>query len=62
MKVLSLLSNVFANSVEIIRRTPSLVLATTVLSVDCLIRLTSSSKILVDGLKPTANTITFTRA
>ena len=62
MKVLSLLRALPANSVQIIRRTPPLVFATTVLSIGGLIGFTSASKILVDGLKPTANTITVTGA
>ena len=62
MKVLSLLRALPANSVQIIRRTPPLVFATTVLSIGGLIGFTSASKILVDGLKPAANTITVTGA
>ena len=62
MKVLSLLRALPINSVQIIRRTPPLVFATTVLSIGGLIGFTSASKILVDGLKPSANTITVTGA
>ncbi len=62
MKVLSLLRALSANSVQIIRRTPPLVFATTVLSIGGLIGFTSASKILVDGLKPAENTITVTGA
>ena len=62
MKVLSLIRALPLNAVEIIRRTPPLVFATTVLSVGGLIGFTSASKILVDGLKPAANTITVTGA
>ena len=40
------------NAVEITRRTPPLVFATTILSIGGLIGFTSASKILVDGLKP----------
>jgi len=62
MKVLSLIRALPFNAVEIIRRTPPLVFATTVLSIGGLIGFTSASKILVDGLKPSANTITVTGA
>ena len=62
MKVLSLIRALPLNAVEIIRRTPPLVFATTVLSIGGLIGFTSASKILVDGLKPSANTITVTGA
>jgi len=62
MNLLSLLKGLPSNSVQIIRRTPPLVFATTVLSIGGLIGFTSASKILVDGLKPTANTITVTGA
>ena len=62
MKVLSLIRALPFNAVEIIRRTPPLVFATTVLSIGGLIGFTSASKILVDGLKPAANTITVTGA
>ena len=50
MKVLSLIRALPFNAVEIIRRTPPLVFATTVLSIGGLIGFTSASKILVDGL------------
>ena len=62
MKVLSLLRALPTNLVQIIRRTPPLVFATTVLSIGGLIGFTSASKILVEGLKPAANTITVTGA
>ena len=62
MKVLSLIRALPFNAVDIIRRTPPLVFATTVLSIGGLIGFTSASKILVDGLKPAANTITVTGA
>ena len=62
MKVLSLIRALPFNAVEIIRRTPPPVFATTVLSIGGLIGFTSASKILVDGLKPSANTITVTGA
>ena len=62
MKVLSLIRALPFNAVEIIRRTPPLVFATTVLSIGGLIGFTSASKILVDGLKPAANSITVTGA
>ena len=62
MKVLSLIRALPFNAVEIIRRTPPLVFATTVLSIGGLIGFTSASKILVDGLKPEANSITVTGA
>ena len=62
MKLLSLIRAIPVNAVEIIRRTPPIVFATTVLSIGGLIGFTSASKILVDGLKPAANTITVTGA
>ena len=62
MKVLSLIRALPFNAVEIIRRTPPLVFATTVLSIGWLIGFTSASKISVEGLKPAANTITVTGA
>ena len=62
MKVLSLIRALPFNALEIIRRTPPLVFATTVLSIGGLIGFTSASKILVDGLKPAANSITVTGA
>ena len=62
MKVLSLIRALPINSVQIIRRTPPLVFATTVLSIGGLIGFISASKILVDGLKPAANSITVTGA
>ena len=62
MKVLSLIRALPFNAVEIIRRTPPLVFATTVLSIGGLIGFIGASKILVDGLKPSANTITVTGA
>ena len=60
MKVLTLIRALPFNAVEIIRRTPPIVFATTVLSIGGLVGFTSASKILVDGLKPAANTITVT--
>tara|TARA_B100000700_G_scaffold259665_1_gene294616 strand:+ start:1198 stop:1989 length:792 start_codon:yes stop_codon:yes gene_type:complete len=62
MKVLFFLRALPSNSVQIIRRTPPLVFATTVLSIGGLLGFISASKILVDGLKPSANTITVTGA
>tara|TARA_Y100001968_G_scaffold185871_1_gene170212 strand:- start:1087 stop:1878 length:792 start_codon:yes stop_codon:yes gene_type:complete len=62
MKVLSLIRAFPRHSVQVIRRTPSIVFATTVLSIGGLIGFISASKILVDGLKPAANTITVTGA
>jgi len=62
MKVLSLIRALPANSVKIIRRTPPLVFATTVLSIGGLIGFISASKILVDGLKPAPDSITVTGA
>ncbi len=62
MKVLSRIRALPFNAVEIIRRTPPLVFATTVLSVGGLIGFISASKILVDGLKPPVNYITVTGA
>ena len=62
MKVMSLLRGLPLNVIDIIRRTPPLVFATTVLSLGGLIGFTSASKILVNGLKPAANTITVTGA
>ena len=62
MKVLSLIRALPMNLVQIIRRTPPLVFATTVLSIGGLIGFISASKILVNGLKPAANTITVTGA
>ena len=59
MKVLSFLRALPLRSVDIIRRTPPLVFATTVLSIGGLIGFTSASKILVDGF-PATNTITVT--
>ncbi len=61
MKVLSFLRALSISSVEIIRRTPPLVFATSVLSIGGLIGFTSASRILVDGF-PAANTITVTGA
>ena len=52
MKVLSLIRALPFNAVEIIRRTPPLVFATTVLSIGGLIGFKSASKILVDLKKP----------
>ncbi len=62
MTVLSRIRALPFNAVEIIRRTPPLVFATTVLSVGGLIGFISASKILVDGLKPAVNHITVTGA
>ncbi len=62
MNLLSLLKGLPSNSVQIIRRTPPLVFATTVLSIGGLIGFTSASKILVNGLKSIENSITVTGA
>ena len=62
MKVLSRIRALPFNAVDIIRRTPPLVFATTVLSIGGLIGFTSASKILVSGLKPAEDTITVTGA
>ena len=59
MKVLTFLRALPIRTVDVIRRTPPLVFATTVLSIGGLIGFTSASKILVDGF-PVSNTITVT--
>ena len=62
MKILKNIKSLPGDSLRIIRRTPPLVFATTVLSIGGLIGFISASKILVDGLKPAPDSITVTGA